>query len=99
MMTTTVVRYSHARYQYRREVQPLCKERRKIGVRIKRPYTTSVISRIIAEVQDGNKVYVIRYHDASDNVRSIIYGENLLALTPTTRQSRCTLRIIPTVLP
>lgn len=72
MMTATVVRH-HARNRYNRNAQQTRMGRRKAEEQRKQPYTTGMISRIIAAVQDGHKVYVIRYHDASDNVRSMIY--------------------------
>lgn len=72
-MMTTVVRRSHTRYQVNRNTQQTHLGIRRTEEQRKQPYTTGVISRIIASLQDGHKAFVIRYHDASDNVRSMIY--------------------------
>ena len=73
-MMRTVVRRSHTRYQYNRNSQTRT-GKRKAEENRSQPYTASMINRIIAAVQAGHKVYVLRYHDASDHVRSMIYAD------------------------
>ena len=74
MMTATVVRRSHTRYQANRNSQTRT-GKRKAEEHREQMYTVNMINRIIAAVQAGHKVYVLRYHDASDHVRSMIYAD------------------------
>ena len=74
-MMRTVVRRSHTRYQFNRNAQQTRTGKRKAEEHRKQPYTASMISQIITAVQDGHKLYVLRYHDASDHVRSMIYAD------------------------
>ena len=74
-MMRTVVRRSYTRYQVNRNAQQTHTGKRKAEEHRSQPYTASMISRIITAVQEGHKLYVLRYHDASDHVRSMIYAD------------------------
>ena len=73
-MMRTVVRRSHTRYQVNRNSQTRT-GKRKAEEHREQMYTVNMINRIIAAVQAGHKLYVLRYHDASDHVRSMIFAD------------------------
>ena len=74
-MMTTVVRRSHTRYQVNRNAQQTKMGKRKAEEHHAQSYTASIISRIITAVQAGHTLYMLRYHDASDHMRSMIYAD------------------------